>query len=110
MPRVSADIVGPPHVRRGRVSRPGLGPGSKRAMAWLCHDSISLTPMRILIADDNAEARDALVQSFAHARDRQLTSVADGVEAWWHLSKPDEHYDLAILDVAMASIGGLELL
>lgn len=68
------------------------------------------SPVKILIADDNADARSALVQSFANAADRQFESVPNGAEAWWHLTNPAERFDLAILDLEMPPVNGLEVL
>jgi CheY-like chemotaxis protein len=79
-------------------------------MKWLRHFPTLSSPVKILVADDNADARSALVQSFANASDRQFEIVANGAEAWWHLSDPADHFDLAILDLEMPPVDGLEVL
>lgn len=66
--------------------------------------------MRILVADDNEDARQMVLQCFANAPDRQWVVVNNGADAWWHLSSPEERFDLAILDLSMPVVDGLQLL
>jgi DNA-binding NarL/FixJ family response regulator len=65
--------------------------------------------MKILIADDHAIVREGVKQIVKTLPEvKQIDEVADGKEALSKLSKT--HYDLAILDISMPEISGLDLL
>jgi DNA-binding NarL/FixJ family response regulator len=65
--------------------------------------------MKILIADDHAIVREGVKQILKTLPEvRQIDEASDGKEALAKLSKT--HYDLAILDISMPEITGLDLL
>jgi len=62
---------------------------------------------RILIADDEDSIRWVLERSLTR-QGYQVDAVADGSQAWDQFRR--QSYDMAILDIRMPGIGGLELL
>lgn len=63
--------------------------------------------MRVLLADDDAASRRTLQHALG-AWGYAATTVADGLQAWEHLSQGDEP-TLAILDWMMPGLDGMEL-
>ena len=65
--------------------------------------------MKILIADDHAIVREGVKQIVKTLPEvKQIDEVADGKEALSKLTKT--HYDLAILDISMPEMSGLDVL
>ncbi|MDF3057904.1 MAG: response regulator receiver protein [Rariglobus sp.] len=68
-----------------------------------------VTPMKVLIVDDNDNCIQLLRQVLQFIPDTQVTEASDGCEAWWHLSDPEQAFDLLIADVNMPLVSGLHL-
>jgi two-component system chemotaxis response regulator CheY len=66
--------------------------------------------MKILVADDEDACRQLLVDMFAAEPAVELTLARDGAEAWWKLTEPAKRYDLAIFDLRMPAVDGLQLI
>lgn len=66
--------------------------------------------MRILFVEDDADACKAVLRIFENARDRQIVIAHNGAEAWWHLSRDPESFDLLVIDLNMPVVGGFDLL
>ncbi len=66
--------------------------------------------MKILIADDEDCCRSLIADMFVDEPGVQLTLTSDGAEAWWKLTAPTERYDLAIFDLRMPIVDGLQLI
>src|SRR6516165_8217861 len=65
------------------------------------------SPIRLLIVDDDDQLRDTLVRRFQRVG-MTVTAAARGEEA---LAKPEPNYwDVALLDLHLPGIGGIELL
>ncbi len=65
--------------------------------------------MKILVADDEDACRNLLQEIFASDPTIDLTMARDGAEAWWHLTEPNQRFDVAIFDVRMPVVDGLQL-
>ncbi|MBF4573361.1 response regulator [Herbiconiux sp. VKM Ac-1786] len=63
--------------------------------------------MKVLIADDDADLRDLVSIAVEKAGYEVAAAVGDGLSAWEAL-KADE-IDLAVLDISMPGLTGLEL-
>lgn len=66
--------------------------------------------MKILVADDEDTCRDLIADLLADQPLVQLTMTRDGAEAWWKLTDPTDRYDLAIVDLRMPVVDGLQLI
>ncbi|HYP16350.1 MAG TPA: response regulator [Opitutus sp.] len=66
--------------------------------------------MKILVADDEDQCRMLLQDMFATDPRVQLTMARDGAEAWWKLTEPAQRFDLAIFDLRMPTVDGLQLI
>jgi two-component system chemotaxis response regulator CheY len=66
--------------------------------------------MKILIADDEDACRALLQDMFAADTAVKLAMARDGAEAWWHLTEPNQRFDLCILDLKMPVVDGLKLI
>ncbi len=66
--------------------------------------------MNILIADDEEGFRGLLRDVLGTDPTIQLTITPSAVEAWWHLSDPEQKFDLGIFDIRMPQINGFTLL
>lgn len=66
------------------------------------------SPLRILVADDNMQLGEVLVQYFALAG-HTAEHAADGMAAWEKVSKDVRHFDVVITDNNMPELNGLEL-
>lgn len=66
--------------------------------------------MKILVADDDEACRQLLQDMFATDPRVELTMTHDGAEAWWQLTAPDQRFDLAIFDLRMPTVDGLQLI
>jgi CheY-like chemotaxis protein len=66
--------------------------------------------MNILLADDDPISRETAVALFKKWPEHQLTVVTDGLEAWAMLDDAKRWFDVAILDVKMPHLTGLEVL
>jgi CheY-like chemotaxis protein len=66
--------------------------------------------MNILIADDDLVCREFMRGLFKKWPEHQVTIVEDGLEAWAMLDDPKRWFDVALLDVGMPHLTGLELL
>jgi DNA-binding response OmpR family regulator len=64
-------------------------------------------PRRVVVADDDADIRALVAISAARAGYEVVASVEDGDKAWQAIQ--EFHPDLAILDVAMPGLTGLEV-
>jgi len=65
-------------------------------------------PRHILIADDQDDAREALVAVLAGMLDARIAVASDGADALQQLLK--QPFDLSLLDVHMPGLSGLEVL
>ncbi|HEY9249948.1 MAG TPA: response regulator [Rariglobus sp.] len=65
--------------------------------------------MKVLIVDDNDNCLQLLRKILDFVPDAQATSANSGCEAWWHLSDPQQSFDLLIADVNMPMVDGLTL-
>ena len=63
--------------------------------------------MKVLIADDDADLRDLVTIAVEKAGHEVVAAVGDGVSAWERLKA--EEIDLAVLDISMPGLTGLEL-
>ncbi len=63
---------------------------------------------RILVADDEASIREFVVINLEHSN-YEVVQAADGLEAWEAYQASEEEFDLALLDIMMPEIDGLEL-
>jgi two-component system chemotaxis response regulator CheY len=66
--------------------------------------------MKILVADDEDACRQLLADMFAGDSSVELTLTRDGAEAWWKLTEPAQRFDLAIFDLRMPLVDGLQLI
>lgn len=66
--------------------------------------------MNILIADDEEAFRGLLRDCLGTDPTIQITSASSAMEAWWHLSDPEQRFDLGIFDIRMPNITGFALL
>lgn len=66
--------------------------------------------MNILIADDESRYRDLMAILFEKWPEHTLTVAADGHEAWVLLSDPAKRFDVAMLDINMPRMTGLDVL
>lgn len=66
------------------------------------------TRPKILIVDDEEEARSVLLKHFSKKIDAQLLEAGDGREAINLLNK--EKFDLILLDIAMPGISGMDVI
>lgn len=65
--------------------------------------------MRILLVDDSPDYRSLCCQLLPESKGYHVVECGDALEAWWRIAEPGQTFDLAILDVSMPSIDGLEL-
>ncbi|MDR3313195.1 MAG: response regulator transcription factor [Oscillospiraceae bacterium] len=63
---------------------------------------------RILVADDEASIREFVVINLEHSN-YEVVQAADGLEAWEAYLASEEEFDLALLDIMMPEMDGLEL-
>ncbi|NQX33498.1 response regulator [Herbiconiux sp. VKM Ac-2851] len=63
--------------------------------------------MKVLIADDDADLRDLVSIAVEKAGYEVAAAVGDGLSAWEALKA--EEIDLAVLDISMPGLTGLEL-
>ncbi|MFB2556405.1 response regulator [Herbiconiux liangxiaofengii] len=63
--------------------------------------------MKVLIADDDADLRDLVTIAVEKAGHEVVAAVGDGLTAWERLKA--EEIDLAVLDISMPGMTGLEL-
>ena len=73
---------------------------------WIDGIICSEVPLRILVAEDHAPSR-AVIEFMLQSRGYMPLVVADGERAWAALR--DFEFDMAILDLQMPQIGGLDL-
>lgn len=66
--------------------------------------------MNILIADDDHACREYLAALFKQWTEHQIVLVEDGREAWTLLDDPKRWFDVALIDLNMPRLSGLELL
>ena len=66
--------------------------------------------MNILIAEDDSICREFMRGLFGKWPEHQVTIVEDGREAWALLDDPKRWFDVALLDVGMPHMSGLDLL
>lgn len=66
--------------------------------------------MKILVADDEDACRNLIADTFVDHPIVQLTMTRDGAEAWWKLTEPADRFDLAIFDLRMPVVDGLQLI
>jgi two-component system response regulator AtoC len=66
-----------------------------------------MNPLRILIADDEPELREA-IKGQLNSRGFQIDEASDGTAAWAKIQS--SVYDLVLLDVRMPAMSGLEVL
>ncbi|HWL18009.1 MAG TPA: response regulator [Opitutus sp.] len=66
--------------------------------------------MKILVADDDEPCLQLIREMFATDPRVELTITHDGAEAWWKLTEPAQRFDLAILDLKMPTVDGLQLI
>ena len=66
--------------------------------------------MKILVADDEDACRGLIADLFSDQPSVQLTMTRDGAEAWWKLTEPAERFDLAVFDLRMPVVDGLQLI
>jgi CheY-like chemotaxis protein len=66
--------------------------------------------MKILVADDEEPCRQLVADLYADDPSVELTLTRDGSEAWWKLTEPARRYDLAIFDLRMPIVDGLQLI
>ncbi len=66
--------------------------------------------MQILVVDDDTECRNFIATLLGQETDRQIAFAQDGAEAWWILTDPERKFALAIFDLRMPVVKGLELL
>jgi DNA-binding response OmpR family regulator len=66
--------------------------------------------MNILIADDDLVCREYMRGLFGKWPEHQVTLAEDGREAWAILDDPKRWFDVAMLDVGMPHLSGLDLL
>ena len=65
--------------------------------------------MHILIADDDSNYREFATRLCAKWPEHQLTLAEDGREAWAMLDDPKRWFDVALLDVNMPHLTGIEV-
>lgn len=65
--------------------------------------------MKALLVDDNESCLTLLQGLMDTIPGVEVTATASASEAWWHLSDPNQSFDLLIADVSMPIIGGVEL-
>jgi DNA-binding response OmpR family regulator len=65
---------------------------------------------RILVVDDEPDMLDLLVMAMTSLRDCTVTAAKSAEEALAHVSAAPGAFDVALLDVQMPDVGGLELL
>jgi two-component system, chemotaxis family, chemotaxis protein CheY len=66
--------------------------------------------MNILVVDDDDGCCQLLRDLLAREPDCTSVFSANGAEAWWMLSDPEQHFDLGIFDIKMPTVDGLSLL
>jgi two-component system chemotaxis response regulator CheY len=66
--------------------------------------------MNILVVDDDDGCSQLLRDLLAQQPDYAPVFAANGAEAWWLLSDPEQHFDLGIFDIKMPTVDGLSLL
>jgi two-component system, chemotaxis family, chemotaxis protein CheY len=66
--------------------------------------------LKILVADDDPACRELLRDLLAAETDEPVVFANEGAEAWWALTAPGAHFDLAIFDIRMPGIDGISLL
>lgn len=66
--------------------------------------------MNILIADDEEGFRSLLRAALGTDPTIQLITTSSAMEAWWHLSDPEQRFDVGIFDIKMPEINGFSLL
>lgn len=66
--------------------------------------------MKILAADDEDACLQLLRDMFATDPRVELDIAHNGAEAWWKLTEPAQHFDLAIFDLKMPVVDGLQLI
>ncbi len=66
--------------------------------------------MKILIADDDTNCIRLLHEVLRFLPEADTTAAENGCEAWWHLSDPEQAFDLVIADVRMPMVSGLHLI
>lgn len=70
---------------------------------------MTLSPARILIAEDDPASRDVL-ERLLRGRGYQVQSASDGTAALAQLDGDDPPFDLVLLDVSMPGLSGFEVL
>jgi Response regulator containing CheY-like receiver, AAA-type ATPase, and DNA-binding domains len=66
--------------------------------------------MNILVADDEDASRKLIIDMFVDQPSVQIAAACDGAEAWWKLTTPGDRYDLAICDLRMPIVDGLQFI
>jgi two-component system, chemotaxis family, chemotaxis protein CheY len=66
--------------------------------------------MNILIADDEEGFRSLLHDTLGTDPTIHVSAACDGLEAWWLLTDPEHRFDLAIFDIKMPRLSGINLL
>jgi len=66
--------------------------------------------MKILVADDDDSCRQLLQDMFAADPSVEFSMTHNGAEAWWKLTEPGSRFDLAIFDLCMPHVDGLQLI
>jgi len=69
---------------------------------------MSTAPRRILVAEDEQNIRDMVVLNLA-ATGAEIVQAADGIAAWETYLAEEGEFDLALLDIMMPEMDGLEL-
>ena len=87
--------------------RPPLSAGTTATLDP--EDVATSAPPRILLADDDAAARE-LVQRALASEGHQVVSTQDGAEALEKLQAGPASFDLLISDVQMPGVDGIELI
>ena len=67
-------------------------------------------PVRVLLAEDNADDEFLAIWALKHAGIEQIAVVRDGSEVFARLSGPEPFPDLLVLDLCLPKIDGREVL
>ena len=65
--------------------------------------------MKILIVDDDKTSRELLRKFVSTKTEHQVTTAADGDDAWMLLDDPSRYFDVAFIDLMMPEPDGFEL-
>jgi two-component system chemotaxis response regulator CheY len=66
--------------------------------------------MRILVVDDDPIHRNLTYRTVSASKGREVVEAENGAHAWWRLTEPEERFHLAIIDVGMPLVTGIDLL